>query len=390
MMRQLWAVLRKETLDHLRDRRSMFSALLMPLVGPVLFAGLFTVIASWSREDKPLLVHVAGAQNAPNLVAFLERNGASIREAPPDFEARVRDGDLDLAISVPDDYGKDFTGGVPAALELVFDGSRNRSRPAVLRTERLLRQYSAQLGALRLLARGVSPTLAAPLALSEVNLATPEKTAANALGILPMFLLIAAFIGGMPAAIDATAGERERGSLEPLLVNPVHRASLVAGKWLAAVAVAWMALLIAVATFAVALSRVPLQDLGVQLRFGPPEAARLLLVALPLALVAGALQIALALFARTFKEAQTYLSAVALLATLPAAFLSLAPLKEAAWMMWVPLLSQALLLGDVMRGEYPPLHWLLSSAGGSLAASAVFLCAAARLLGNERIVFGRG
>ena len=96
MMRQLWAVLRKETLDHLRDRRSMFSALLMPLVGPALFAGLFTVIASWNREDKPLLVHVAGAQNAPNLVAFLERNGASIREAPPDFEARVRDGEAPL------------------------------------------------------------------------------------------------------------------------------------------------------------------------------------------------------------------------------------------------------------------------------------------------------
>ena len=197
-------------------------------------------------------------------------------------------------------------------------------------------------------------------------------------------------ITGMHIATDSTAGERERGSLEPLLVNPVQRGWLIAGKWMAAVAVAWMALLITVVAFGVALSRVPLQDLGVQFRFGPLVAARLLSVALPLALVAVALQIALALFARTFKEAQTYLSAVALLATLPAAFLSLAPLKEAAWMMWVPLLSQALLLGDVMRGEYPPLHWLLSSAGGSLAASAVFLCAAARLLGNERIVFGRG
>ena len=270
MMQKARIVLRKELTDYVRDRRSLSSALLMPIFGPALFAVMFSVIASWNREDAPLVVPVAGAKNAPNLVAFLERHGARVETAPPDYEQKIRDGDLDLAISVPDDYGKDFVGGLPAALQLVIDGSRNKSRAPIRRVEQLLSQYSSQLGSLRLLARGVSPSLAAPLAVSEVDLATPEKTAAQLLNVVPIFLLLACFVGGMHLAIDCTAGERERGSLEPLLVNPVSRPAIVAGKWAATVLVAMLALLVTLVAFEVALARVPLQDLGVKVSLELP------------------------------------------------------------------------------------------------------------------------
>jgi sodium transport system permease protein len=382
-------VLRKELLDYVRDRRSLSSALLMPVFGPAMFAVMFSVIASWNREDAPLVVPVAGAKNAPNLIAFLERHGALVETAPADYEQKIRDGDLDLAISVPDDYGKDFVGGRPAALQLVIDGSRNKSRAPIRRVEQLLSQYSSQLGSLRLLARGVSPALAAPLALSEVDLATPEKTAAQLLNVVPIFLLLACFVGGMHLAIDCTAGERERGSLEPLLVNPVSRPAILAGKWMATVLVALVALLVTLLAFAVALSRVPLQDLGVKVSLSARDGARLFALAVPLAVCAGAFELSLALFARTFKEAQTYLSLLLVLPMLPATFLALSPLRERLALMCIPALSQAMLFGDVLRGDSVPIAYIAASATGTVLLGAAFFALAVRLLGNERIVFGR-
>ena len=270
MMQKARIVLRKELTDYVRDRRSLSSALLMPIFGPALFAVMFSVIASWNREDAPLVVPVAGAKNAPNLVAFLERHGARVETAPPDYEQKIRDGDLDLAISVPDDYGKDFVGGLPAALQLVIDGSRNKSRAPIRRVEQLLAQYSSQLGSLRLLARGVSPSLAAPLAVC-----------------------------------------------------------------------------------------------------------------------AGAFELSLALFARTFKEAQTYLSLLVVVPMVPATFLALSPLREGLALMCIPVLSQAMLFGDVLRGESVPLSYIAVSAAGTLLLGVAFFAFAVRLLGNERIVFGR-
>jgi len=389
MISQARIVLRKELTDYVRDRRSLSSALLMPLFAPALFAVMFSVIASWNREDAPLVVPVAGANNAPNLVAFLERHGARVETAPADYEQKIRDGDLDLAISVPDDYGKDFVGGRPAALQLVIDGSRNKSRAPVRRVEQLLSQYSSQLGSLRLLARGVSPSLAAPLAVSEVDLATPEKTAAQLLNVIPIFLLLVCFVGGMHLAIDCTAGERERGSLEPLLVNPVSRPAILAGKWVATVLVAMVALLVILLAFQVALARVPLQDLGVKVSFSAREIVRLFALAVPLAVCAAAFELSLALFARTFKEAQTYLSLVLVVPMLPATFLALSPVRERFALMCIPILSQAMLFGDVLRGESVPISYIAASATGTVLLGFLFFALAVRLLGNERIVFGR-
>jgi sodium transport system permease protein len=384
------AIFRKEMKDHLRDRRSILSGLLMPILGPITFLAMFSLIASWVREDRPLTVPVVGAQNAPNLIAFLQRHGAILETAPPDFEAQVRDGKLDFALSVPEDYGKEFEAGRSAPLQLIEDSSRNKSRPQVMRLRRLLEGYVRRTSALRMIARGVSPMLVAPLDLTDVDLATPEKTAASVLSMLPLFLLMSVFVGGLHLAIDCTAGERERGSLEPLLVNPVSRGAVVTGKWLAVIAAAAAAVLISLAGFAVAVRRVPLQDLGVKFHLGAPEALGLLAACLPLAMFAAALQMTLAFFARTFKEAQTYLSMLMLIPIVPATFLSLQPIKSTFAAMAVPVLGQTLLMSDVLRGEPIPLTWFATAAGSSIACSALLLAWAARLLRSEKIVFGRG
>src|SRR5438132_13501607 len=153
------AIARKEIKDHLRDRRSIISGLLVPLIGPLTTLAMFALIASWMRQDRPLIVPVAGARNAPRLIAFLQRQGAIVETAPADYEQQVREGNLDLALSVPEDYGKEFEAGRSAPLQLIEDSSRNKSHPQVLRARRLLELYVRRMSALRMIAGGVSPTL---------------------------------------------------------------------------------------------------------------------------------------------------------------------------------------------------------------------------------------
>lgn len=382
-------VLRKELVDHFRDRRSLLSGLLMPLLGPLMFAAMFTTIASWSRQEGPLEIPMLGQRNASSLVAFLASHGATIKDAPADYEEQVRDGRLDLVVVVPDEYPGEWRRGTSASVLLVVDNSRNKARSSVRRATRLLQTYGQQMGALRLLARGLSPELAAPMIVREQDLATPEKQAANVLGMVPMFLLIAVFVGGMHLAIDSTAGERERNSLEPLLLNPVPALSIVLGKWLAGVLATWLAVVVTLGGFALAILRVPLQDLGVKVHLGPLELLALLLAVLPLTLFASALQMLLALFSRTFKEAQTYVSLLSFIPMVPATFLLLHPIKSVTWMFLVPSLGQTLLIGDILRGEAGGATGFILAALGAALAAAICLAVTTRLLGSERIVFGR-
>lgn len=389
-MRTLLAtVFRKELRDHLRDRRSVMSALGFTLMGPLIFGVMFTVMASWFREDKPLEIPVSGRQYAPSLVAFLERSGATLTEPPPDYEARIQAGKLDAVLLIPKDYGKDFAAGHTASLHLVMDNSRNQARSTIRRVELLLNAYSGLLGSQRLLARGVAPELAMPVKLEEVDLATPERMAANLLTIIPIFLVFAAFSGGMNVAIDAMAGERERGSLESLLLNPVRREALVVGKWLSAVMFATAAATVCLLAFLLVMKRVPLQDLGVKVRLDSLAILGLWAGVLPLALMASAAQMLLSTFARSFKEAQTYMQVLSLLPTLPGMALVLSPVQSQTWMYAVPVLGQELLVQELMRGE--PIGGLPFVLGwvSCAALAGIFLAWTARLLGDERIIFGR-
>ncbi len=383
-------VLRKEVRDHLRDRRSLMSAMSMPLLGPLLVVLMFTVMSKMFHDDRPLMIPIRGAEHAPNLVAFLERTGAQWKPATGDLEAQVRMGKLDFALDISEEYPKQFNAGRAAELVLVVDDSRTKTAVQIRRLQSLLRGYSGQIGALRLMARGVSPELASALKLEEINVSTPEKTAAALLSMVPMFLLMCVFTGGMYLAIDSMAGERERGSLEPLLINPVTCAQVILGKWGAVVMASCVSLSTVLAGFMLALPHVPLQDLGARAQLGLHEALGVALVLVPLAFFASALQMLMALFARTYKEAQTYLSLLMMIPSITAAMLSISPPEGKLWMILVPVLGQTLLLNDVLRGEPLRLAWIAAAAGMALLATALAAAATTRMLGQEKIVFGRG
>jgi sodium transport system permease protein len=389
-MRNLIAIVfRKEVKDHLRDRRSVMGALAGPLIGPLIFTVMFTVMASWFREGKPLEVAVIGREHAPTLMAFLQRQGATLTDAPKDYEALIQAGKLDAVIIVPADYGEEFSAGRTATVQLVVDNSRNQARSTIRQLNTLLEGYSGMLGSQRLFARGVSPELATPVHVEEVDLATPERMAANVLNIIPIFLVFAAFMGGMNVAIDAMAGERERGSLEPLLLNPVERSALVVGKWLTTVVLACIAIAVCLTAFLLAVHRVPLQDLGVKARFDVTAVFGMLATVVPLAFFASAGQMLVSTYARSFKEAQTYIQLLLLLPMIPGMVLSVSPIQSQLWMYVIPVFGQQLLIGEVMRGQSVGVLPFLLGALGCAGAAAFCLSITTRLLSEERIIFGR-
>ena len=377
------AVFAKEALDAVRDRRSVMSALSFALFGPLVRAMALATVAKSSDDDGPLQLTVSGAGHAPSLVRYLEQNGAEIVRSTADVETAVRRGDLKLALVIPESYGKDFRASRPARLELVHDASRMGSKAPVRRVERLLERYNGQVAGLRLTARGISPDVVRPVRLSEIDLSTAASRAAFALATFPIFLLMSAFIGGMNVAIDTTAGERERGSLETLLVHAVPRTDLVVGKWMAAVAFNLLAVVLTLFFSFLVLRWDRLQRMDIPVALRVDDALRLLALLVP------AIQMLIALFARSFKEAQTQLSLLMFLPMIPGMLLSFQSFEPKPWMRAVPILAEQVVMRDLLYGKIIAPSALALTVGATLALAAVCLGVTSRLLHHERIVLGR-
>ena len=386
---QVRAVSRKELTDALRDRRSLMSALLYPILMPLMMTLMFGALARLEGSEQSLEVPIAGQERAPNLVAWLEERGVVVVDPPADPEAAVREGDVDLVLIIDEDYGEHFRSVQPATVRLVRDSSRTASGSSIARTRNLLREYSSQVAVLRLIARGVSPGVIQAVQVDELDLATPAQSAARLFAMIPMLLILGAFVGGLNVAIDTTAGERERHSLEPLLVNPVSRAALTSGKWLTTCLFGLFASVLTLVAFLFMLRFVPLEQLEMQLSLGYRQLLLMVVAVAPMALLASGLQMFVATFARSFKEAQTYVSILIFLPMIPGMVTQIYPLQPAAWMMAVPALAQQLLLVDVMGGEPVSTLDLFGSAAATTALALLFLTLTSRMLSQEKIIFGR-
>lgn len=356
-MKLLWTVVGKELLDNARDRRTLASALLFgPLFGPLLFAVLISVVIQQTVSDveRPVTLPVIGAEHAPNLVAFLERNGFDVQDWSEDAGAAreaVQAGHEDVVLVIDPAFGERFQAGLPARVQLIQDASAQRAARNVNRTRSALGAYSSQLRAMRLQARGVSPEILSPVVIDDVDVSTATGRAALLLGMITYFLLAAMLMGGLYLAIDATAGERERGSLEPLLTLPVTRSTLLVGKILATCCYMLLSLVITLVAFAVGLSFVSLEELGMSANFGPEVVVLGFLLMAPFVLLGAALMTLVASFTKTYKEAQTYVGVLIVVPTLPILFAAFLSVKPSALLMTVPSLSQHLLMTALIRNE---------------------------------------
>lgn len=388
MLHVLLAIVHKELLDGVRDRRAVLSAFSFPLFAPLLIAFMLNSLAT--RTEDPLELAIIGGENAPELVSFLENQGVELQETPEDPDLAIEDGVLDVVLVIPEDYGEDFRQGRPATVQMMVDNSQDTARSGIITVRSLLGAYSSHIGALRLLARGVDPGLVSPLSIDEIDQSNPQKQAANLLDMIIMFVVLGAFVCSMYIAIEAAAGERERKSLEPLLINPVSRAVLVTGKWLAAVVFGFVGVVFTLLVMMAAIGAIPLETLGFRIVLTPTVGLWIFLIAAPLAPLAGALQLLIASFTRSFKEAQLYISLSLTLPMLPGLIMSLKPVKTAEWMFSVPLLSQQVLGAKLLRGERIEAVDYLLAGGSTLALTAVCLGVTVWLFSRESMLFGKG
>lgn len=391
-MRVLGTVTAKELIENFRDRRTLLSALLFgPLFGPILFAIMIGLLLEKTvpEFDQKVEIAVSGNARAPNLIRFLEQHDVAITNVDVDEEgarAAIRSAAHRLVLLIPEDYPERFTSGAPAPLQIFSDGSDNRTGKYAARVRQLLAAYGAQIGASRLLARGVNPDVASPIAVDDVDVSTPAGRALLVLGMMTYFILFAMLMGGLYLAIDATAGERERGSLESLLTLPVRRETVIYGKILATCCYMLLSLAITLIAFTVSLTFVPLESLGMSANFGPVVAARVFVVVAPFVLLGAGLMTVVASFTRSYKEAQSYLTAVLLVPTLPIVFAGLYSLRPSNALMAVPSLSQHLLMTSLLRDEPLQDIHIAISVGTTLFAGLVLAWLAGRLYRREAIL----
>jgi sodium transport system permease protein len=382
-------VLRKELLDAFRDRRMVVVALVvMPLAVPLILAGMSALGTQRQVEklESTLELPVIGAEHAPNLVAWLGTQDVRVIEAPGDPDAAVRRQEHDVILRIDAGFAEDWRSGRPARLELVFDSSRPlQSGATVARLRALLAGYDRQVGTLRLIARGIHPAVAQPLQVGERDVATPGTRFDLAQQMLPYLLLLLAFVGGMQLAIDATAGERERQSLEPLLATPASREAIIGGKILATAAFAMLSVLVTLLMYRAAFAVLPADRLDTSLAVPIDALALLLVVVLPVVLLGATVLTALAAFARSHREAQGYLPLLIFLPMLPTLYLMVAPVKTQAWMLAVPFLGQNQLILRILRGEPVTVAEWGINLGAGLVLVALVWWLAARLYHREQL-----
>ncbi len=346
-------IYRKEIIDALRDRRTLLTVLASSvLMGPLVLLAISGLVASLEANAEQREVVVAGIDRAPTLVNFLARQTYTVKPAPAHYEALLRKAKLaDAVVVVPADFEAALVRGDAPTVEVVSDSANQRSQASAGRVFRLLEGFGRERATLTLALRGVSPDALEPLRFAERDLASTQTRATQITGMLPFFVLMAVLAGALNAALDTTAGERERGSLEPLLMNPAERWVLVLGKWGAVASVGMLIAVLACFSFLPGQWLLRSDTLAAMFQYGPREMLLFLVVLLPFAAAVSALLMAVAIRCKTFKEAQASTTVVMLAASLLPLINVFSLGEEAPWYLWVPALAQNVLMTHVLKGE---------------------------------------
>ena len=387
MFRTVFTVMRKELRDLSRDRRTLALALFLgPLLYPALMLGMGYLTENRIRTqvDKTLEIPMVGAEHAPNLVKFLATNGITAGKAPDNLDTAIRTQEIDVALRISPDYADDWRNGRPALVEIIRDSTRRDADIPTQRINAALSAYSQQVGALRLLARGVDASVARPVSVGMQDLATPEAKQGMLLSVLlPYLLILTSFIGGAYLILDATAGERERQSLEPLLATPAPRSAVVSGKIAAACVIGMASLILTLLAFK--FSAMFATGVARQLNVSYLAMLQMLFVLLPMLFIGTSLLTYLAAAAKSMKEAQSHMTWLMLLPMLPGYALMVYPLKTQLWHFAVPFLAQNQMLQKIARHETIDLKiWAVYLVAG-FGLAAVLWLAAVRRYHQERL-----
>jgi sodium transport system permease protein len=381
-------VFNKEFTDNFRDRRTLLSSFSVAILGPIFFVGVMVFVLERSLGDQQISFAVVGAQYAPGLMSFLEKQNTQISSVQAEEpRSLVTQGVYKIVLVISPDYGERYARGNVNTLILIHDSSEiSSTRRHLSQLRGYIHQYSRTIGTLRLWLRGLDPAISNPISTQELDVASPAARALMILSSLPYFLVLVIFMGGFYLAIDTTAGEREHGSLEPLLAQPVDRAQLVFGKITTTAVFGMMSLLVFLGSLYLSVPFVPFERIGMALEIGVAQLINVFVISVPLIFFAAALLTVVASFAKSYKEAQTYLTIVVLVPTLPLILAQLMNLETTLAIMFVPSLSQANLMADLIKGEGASLINALTSMVSTSGYAALLTWVAVSLYRRERIL----
>lgn len=386
-------VFRKEWRDSVRDKRAMRLAFLPALY----FVGMFTggiLFAINMQQDyridgvTNIPLAVQGAEYLPELTDWLTEQGVVVEPMAEDAYQSVETGKKDFALIIPAEVQEQKVRGEALTIWLVYDAADQQVHARLGFVRGQINAWSARIGSLNLLARGIAPEVGITISLRESNVADDQKMGVYILGSLPMLLLLSAFIGSIGFSADMTAGERERRSLESLLITPAASSAMIVGKWMTSVLLTLGVLSVTLLLLWLALSYLPFNELGLRVDVGWFAIVSIFSSLLPVVLFAVALQLAIAIFARSFKDAQTYVGLLVFIPMVPGFYAMFNPGVSEDWFVWVPILGQQVTIRDVFLGESLPAGALLSFWVIGVVLTFVFLAVAARQLRRAKIIYG--
>ena len=387
----LWTVFKKEVMDNLRDRRTLTTIAASVIISPLILIGFLWFAEKTVKEEtdpvsaQAFQLPVIGAELAPNLMNWLRQNNIEILDPPSDPEAVIKSGERRVVLVIKPKFVDAFESGRTAPVLLIHDSSvSGLERLGLTTVQRALGSYGSQIAQLRLVARGISPDVVQPIQINMSDVATPESRNAEIVGMMPYLIIMFIMAGGMYLAIDSTAGEREKGSLESLLTLPVPRKDILLAKLLATSFFSAVTLLFMLISLSLFMQNAPVDAFN--FNFTTKKLLHIFITCLPFVFVASSMLILLASFTKSYKEAQSYLSFVMLIPTMPLMLLMFLSPEASMSNMWVPSLSQALIIVETIKGEMIPWHLTALSMSVSLLVAAIFSTIAIKLYQRERIL----
>lgn len=390
--RALKTVFKKEVMENLRDKRTVMNSLIMSAVlGPLMMLGLIhlTTKVTKGKAEEQLELPVINMEGAESLEKFLLSQGVKILELNDKSpEQAIKDKDHDVVLEISEGYADAISEGTPAKVMMYFDGSaKGNTNISVRKARSIIRSYSSGIGNMRLQLRGVSPSITQAVMIENHDQASQQSRGAQVMTFLPYFLILILFSGSMYLAIDTTAGEKERKSMEPLFLNPVSRTDILSGKLAATISFGLLTLVVTILVFKLTIPFYPTSKMGFTIDMGLYQLSVMFLVLMPLAVLASAIQTIIASFSKSFKEAQTYVGMLILIPMIPSLLLMFFSVKEKLWMMAIPILNQNLIINQIMRGEDPGMAAIVVTVFSTLIIGAVLAWIAVRLYNKESMLF---
>lgn len=395
-MHNILTVLRKELTDAIRDKRALKLAFILPVFIILMSAvGMSFTVKTQTQDDSDsngaetiTTLPVEGAEYIPELIDWFKEHQIVIEDAPGDAYSAVQSQSLEYALVIPKKAEEQREQGKPIDAWLVYDASKQSVHSTLSKVRGVFYQWSGMQQTLSLLARGISPESTSPISWNESNVANEQKMGSFILASVPLMLMMCAVMGSLGLAADMTAGERERRSLESLLINPITSIKLMWGKWMAAVLLSLAVVIISLILMGVELYFIPFNELGLRVDVTFFAYVKIFVALIPVIFVVAGLQLSLGILARSFKDAQTYMSLLALLPMVPSMMLMTNPDLYAPWHLWVPILGQQTIIKDLLLGEAVPGIAFVAFWISSIPLTLASLWFAARQLRKSTTIYG--